>query len=109
MVRFFEESPIPLDKDYAHQVFDHAVAYVDGRVHTNGLENLWSPLKTWNFGNVCQRRTVPSVSVDEQTYRFNNRKLNDAERFSMMVSGIVNKRVTFQQLTGKAENVPAEL
>ena len=25
--------------DYAHQVVNHAVQYVDGRVHTNGLEN----------------------------------------------------------------------
>ena len=24
---------------YAHQVIDHAVKYVDGQVHTNGLEN----------------------------------------------------------------------
>jgi transposase-like protein len=31
--------------DFAHQVIDHAVAYVDGRVHTNGLENFWSLLK----------------------------------------------------------------
>jgi transposase-like protein len=31
--------------DYAHQVIDHAVQYVDGRVHTNGLENFWSLLK----------------------------------------------------------------
>ena len=28
-----------LERDYAHQVIDHAVNYVDGRVHTNGLEN----------------------------------------------------------------------
>ena len=31
--------------DFAHQVIDHALAYVDGRVHTNGLENFWSLLK----------------------------------------------------------------
>src|SRR5205809_1829225 len=30
-----------LASDYAHQVVDHAVQYVDGRVHTNGLENFW--------------------------------------------------------------------
>jgi len=27
-----------LSGEYAHQVIDHAVAYVDGKVHTNGLE-----------------------------------------------------------------------
>jgi hypothetical protein len=31
--------------EFAHQVIDHAVQYVDGRVHTNGLENFWSLLK----------------------------------------------------------------
>jgi transposase-like protein len=35
-----------LASDYAHQVIDHAVKYVDGRVHTNGLENFWSLLET---------------------------------------------------------------
>src|SRR5205807_6592562 len=30
-----------LEGDYAHKVVDHAVQYVDGQVHTNGLENFW--------------------------------------------------------------------
>ena len=30
---------------YVHHVIDHAEAYVDGQVHTNGLENFWSLLK----------------------------------------------------------------
>src|SRR5438477_5655584 len=34
-----------LANDYAHKVIDHAEAYVDGRVHTNSLENFWSFLK----------------------------------------------------------------
>ena len=34
-----------LESDYAHRVVDHAVQYVDGKVHTNGLENFWSLLK----------------------------------------------------------------
>jgi transposase-like protein len=31
--------------EFAHQVVDHAVQYVDGHIHTNGLENYWSLLK----------------------------------------------------------------
>jgi transposase-like protein len=31
--------------EFQHEVIDHAVAYVDGEVHTNGLENFWSLLK----------------------------------------------------------------
>jgi transposase-like protein len=35
-----------LAQEYAHKVIDHAEKYVDGQVHTNGLENFWSLLCT---------------------------------------------------------------
>jgi transposase-like protein len=31
--------------EYQHQIVDHASRYVDGKVHTNGMENFWSLLK----------------------------------------------------------------
>jgi hypothetical protein len=34
-------------------------------------------------------------------YRYNNRKLTDGERFSIAVTGMVGKRLTFDELTGK--------
>src|SRR5205085_1117040 len=34
-----------LAADFVHKVVDHATTYVEGRVHTNGLENFWSLLK----------------------------------------------------------------
>jgi len=33
------------DQNFVHQTVDHAERYVDGQVHTNGLENFWSLLK----------------------------------------------------------------
>jgi transposase-like protein len=92
-----------LATDYAHRVVDHATQYVDGRVHTNGLENFWSLLKRGISG------TYVSVEpfhlhryLDEQMFRFNNRKeLDDAGRFDLAVRQIVGKRITFAQLTGK--------
>src|SRR5580698_5743586 len=91
-----------LAADYAHQVVDHATQYVDGRVHTNGLENFWSLLKRGIAGTYVSVEPFHLFRyLDEQAYRFNNRKLSDAERFSNAVSGIVGKRVTFDQLTGK--------
>src|SRR5271163_2780943 len=33
------------NQDFAHQTIDHAERYVDGQIHTNGLENFWSLLK----------------------------------------------------------------
>jgi transposase-like protein len=98
-----------LATDYAHKVVDHAVQYVDGRVHTNSLENFWSLLKRGISGTYVSVEPFHLFRyLDEQTYRYNNRKMTDGERFSMAVSGIVGKRLTFNQLTGKsvAETVP---
>ena len=44
-----------LVRGYAHKVIDHAVRYVDGKVHTNDLENFWSLLKRGIQGNLCER------------------------------------------------------
>jgi hypothetical protein len=37
-----------------------------------------------------------------QMFRYNNRReMNDRDRFDLAVSGIVGKRVTYKELTGK--------
>jgi transposase-like protein len=92
-----------LETDYAHQVVDHAVQYVDGRVHTNGLENFWSLLKRGISGTYVSVEPFHLFRyLDEQMFRFNNRKdINDAGRFEMVVSQLVGKRLTFAELTGK--------
>ena len=90
--------------DFEHQVIDHAVAYVSGQVHTNGLENFWSLFKRGLNGTYVSIEPFHTFRyLDEQSFRFNNRKLTDRERSSLAVSGIVGKRVTFGQLTGKEE------
>src|SRR5438309_3312161 len=89
--------------DYAHQVVDHAVQYVDGRVHTNGLENFWSLLKRGIAGTYVSVEPYHLFRyLDEQAFRYNNRKdLDDAGRFDLTVSQLVGKRLTFAELTGK--------
>jgi hypothetical protein len=83
-------------------VIDHAVAYVDGEIHTNGLENFWSLLKRSINGTYVSVEPFHLFRyLDEQAYRFNNRKLTDGERMDVAVRGIVGKRVTFDELTGK--------
>jgi len=47
--------------------------------------------------------------LDEQAYRFRDRKMTDAERFDLAVKGIVGKRLTFDQLTGKTVEADARL
>jgi hypothetical protein len=92
-----------LATEYAHQVVDHATQYVDGRVHTNGLENFWSLLKRGISGTYVSVEPFHLFRyLDEQMFRFNNRKdLDDKGRFDLVVSQIVGKRLTFAELTGK--------
>src|ERR1700683_163236 len=91
--------------EFQHEVVDHAVEYVRGEVHTNGLENFWSLVKRGLKGTYISVEPFHLFRyLDEQAFRYNNRKgLNDGDRFSLAVSQIVGKRLTFGQLTGKTE------
>ncbi len=94
-----------LDAHYAHEVIDHATAYVDGKIHTNGLENFWSLLKRGISGTYVSVEPFHLFRyLDEQSFRYNNRDLaHDGERFSAVVSQIIGKRLTWNRLTGKTE------
>ena len=99
-----------LEPDYVHEAVDHAVEYVRGSCHTNGLENYWSLLKR------CIKGTYISVEpfhlfryLDEQAFRYNQRKnpdgtvRTDGKRFEGVATGISGKRLTYKKLTGKDE------
>ena len=96
-----------LAAEYAHQVVDHAEKYVDGQVHTNGLENFWSLLKRGISGSYVSVEPFHLFRyLDEQVFRYNNRatkkrNVTDADRFDMAVRKIFGKRLTFASLTGK--------
>jgi transposase-like protein len=91
-----------LASDYAHQVIDHAVAYVDGNVHTNNLENFWSLLKRGISGTYISVEPFHLFRyLDEQAYRYNNRKdMDDYDRFKLAASQMIGKRLTWDNLTG---------
>ncbi len=91
-----------LSQDYAHKVIDHAERYVDGRVHTNGSENFWSLLKRGINGTYVSVEPFHLFRyLDEQAFRYNNRKdMTDADRFRLAVGQIVGKRLTYASLTG---------
>jgi transposase-like protein len=96
-----------LPKEYTHEFVNHVERYVDGRVHTNGLENFWSLLKRTVSGTyvAVEPFHLPRY-LDEYMFRYNNRgtkdnPLNDADRFDAAVRQIVGKRITYQELTGK--------
>jgi transposase-like protein len=90
-------------QDFSHQVIDHAEKYVDGQVHTNGMENFWSLLKRQLKGTYISVEPFHLFRyLDEQVYRYNNRELaNDGERFQKALSQIAGKRLTFAEVTGK--------
>ncbi|HJZ11130.1 MAG TPA: IS1595 family transposase, partial [Acidobacteriota bacterium] len=90
---------------YAHKVVDHAVSYVDGRVHTNGLENFWSLLKRGIAGTYVSVEPFHLFRyLDEQTFRYNNRNdMKDSDRFKLALSQIAGKRLTYKHLTGNDE------
>ena len=39
--------------------------------------------------------------LDEQAFRYNNRKTNDGSRFVAMVRSVTGKRLTYGNLTGE--------
>lgn len=94
-----------LDLDYLHEVINHAESYAQGAVHTNGMENFWSLLgRTIDGTYVSVEPFHLTRYLDEQAYRFDHRKENDGERFEGTLEGIVGRRLTFDQLTGKVES-----
>jgi hypothetical protein len=96
--------------DYVHEVINHAERYVDGRVHTNGLENFWSLLKRGLSGTYVSVEPFHLYRyLDEQMFRYNHRKegdhkVTDSERFALAMSQVAGKRLTYSQLTGKNES-----
>jgi hypothetical protein len=101
--------------DFTHSCVDHLKTYVDGQVHTNGLENFWSLLKRGLGGTYIAVEPFHLFRyVDEQAFRFNNRLhtdgevVTDAERFGRLCDQIINKRLTYQQLIGKETERPEE-
>jgi transposase-like protein len=95
-------SYIGLNQDYAHQVIDHAICYAKGHVHTNGLENFWCLLKRSIKGTYVNVEPFHlSRYLDEQAFRYNERKDTDGGRFLKAIRGIVGKSLSYVDLIGK--------
>lgn len=96
--------------EYEHQMVEHQLAmYVNGNVHTNGMENFWSLLKRAIGGTYVSVEPFHLFRyVDEQAFRFNNRTMTDGLRFRYAMRFIVGRRLTYQELTGKLEERTTE-
>jgi hypothetical protein len=87
--------------------------YVNGQVHTNGIENFWSLLKRTLKGTyVAVEPFHLERYVDEQVFRYNHRKhedktpMTDLERFEAALPLFVDKRLTYDEVTGKDGATP---
>jgi len=96
-------------KNFTHRTVNHMNEYVNGRVHTQGIENFWSLLKRGLTGTyVAVEPFHMDAYIDEQAFRFNNRiKTTDAMRFNKLVTQTVGKRLTYAELTGKEDALQA--
>jgi len=74
-----------LAQDYACKVIGHAEKYLDGKVHTNGLENFWSLLERGINGTYVSVEPFHLFRyLDEHAFPFNFRELpHDGARLSM--------------------------
>ncbi|MCX6634040.1 MAG: transposase [Acidobacteria bacterium] len=92
-----------LATDYQHAVINHAIEYVNGNIHTNGMENFWSLLKRWLRGTHLSIEPFHFFRyIDEQAFRYHYGKdMNDAGRFRFAVSQILGERLVYKSLTGK--------
>lgn len=87
--------------EYTHQVVDHAVCYAKGHVHTNGLENFWSLLKRTIKGTYVSVEPFHLFRyLDEQAFRFNERKQDDKTRFLKGIRGVIGKTLRYAKLIG---------
>ena len=88
---------------YAREIINHAQIYVQGHVHTNGIENFWSLLKRTLKGTyVSVDPAHLQAYLNEQVFRFNNRKeMTDADRFDLAVRQATGKRLTWNTLINK--------
>jgi transposase-like protein len=96
-----------IELDYEHRAVNHAAEeYVRGAVHTNGIENFWSLLKR------SIRGTYVSVEpfhlfryVDEQVFRFNERKDEEGDRgrLKTLTSFVGGQHLTYKELIAQAE------
>jgi hypothetical protein len=77
--------------------------YVRGQVHTQAIENFWSLLKRGLSGTyVAVEPYHMDRYLDEAMFRFNHRiGHTDSSRFVQALAQVVNRRLTYAELTGK--------
>jgi hypothetical protein len=91
-----------LEREYIRGVIDHAESYVDGRIHTNGIENFRTLLKRSIKGTYVSVEPFHLFRyLDEQAFRFNSRGTDDGTRRASLVRQVTGRRLTYNGLTSQ--------
>jgi transposase-like protein len=86
---------------FDHAVIDHAEQYVDGRIHTNSMENFWSLFKRSLHGTYVSVEPFHLFRyLDERCFAFNLRDRSDYGRFEAVLRAVTGRRLTFAEVTG---------
>ncbi len=91
---------------YIHGVVRHSAAqYVDGKVHTNGIEGFW-PLFKRSIIGIYHHTSKEHLHlyVNEFTFRYNNRKMSEGSRFDVLLANTNNKHLTYEQLISHSKD-----
>jgi transposase-like protein len=87
---------------YDHETVNHIETYVEGRVHTNGIENFWSLLKRGLHGTYVSVEPFHLFRyLDERVFTFNLRGLTDFGRFEAVLGAAAGRRLTYAEVTGQ--------
>jgi transposase-like protein len=90
-----------LSRDFEHETVDHAERYVDGKVHTNGLENFWALLKRGLHGTYVSVEPFHLFRyLDERVFTYNLHDSTDYGRFRAVLRKVAGRRLTYAEVTG---------
>jgi len=88
---------------FEHGATDHSVGqYVNGIIHSNGIESFWALLKRSIKGTYIAIAPKHLQSyLDERAFAYNNREEHDLFRFIQALQNAAGRRLTYAQLVGQ--------
>ncbi len=95
-----------VSENYDHRIVTHSAKQyavgMDNDTHCNGMENYWSHFKRGIIGvhHYISRKHM-NLYLAAQSFRYNNCKAQDWQRFKMTLDQTSGKRITYKALIGK--------
>jgi transposase-like protein len=91
-----------LGKWYNHQrVIHRNKQYVNGKVTTNRIENVWSVFKKTikgTYHNNISDKYLPNY-INELTFRYNTRKYTEEKRLELLFLTMMGRSLTYQEFS----------